>query len=112
MCVLGGTGRYGLDEVGGKMTLDAATLTNSMEHLNAGALGVRICEEAGAVVIERLDPLIGIDEVSELVGFVPATIRSMVRKGLLHPVRSKGRSGSMRFRKSRLIADLRRIEDL
>lgn len=94
------------------MTIDAATLAGSMEHLNAGALGVRICEEAGVVLIERLDPILGIEDVSELVGFVPATIRAMVRKGLLHPIRSKGRSGSMRFRKSRLIADLARLEGL
>jgi hypothetical protein len=94
------------------MTIDATTLTNSMEHLNAGALGVRIFEQGGAVMIERLDPILGIDDVAELVGFVPSTIRVMVRKGLLHPIRSKGRSGSMRFRKSRLMADLAVIEKM
>jgi DNA-binding transcriptional MerR regulator len=55
---------------------------------------------------------LGVDEVAELIGFSASTVRAMARKGLLHPLKSKGMSGSLRFRKSRLVADMARMENL
>ena len=66
----------------------------------------------GSIFIEKHDPVLGVDEVAKMVGFTASTVRGMARKKLLHPLKSKGLSGSLRFRKSRLLADLKRIEDL
>lgn len=92
------------------MTVDASILSPALEHLKEGAFGVRIRERAGEVLIERTDPVLGVDEVAEWIGLTPATIRQMAAKGLLHPIKSKGVSGSMRFRKSRLVADFKKLE--
>lgn len=94
------------------MTLDASILSPALEHLKEGAFGVSITESAGCVTIERIDPMLDVDQVAELMGFNASTIRQMADKGLLHPIRSKGRAGSLRFRKSRLVADFAMMESL
>lgn len=90
----------------------AAVFSAALEHLKEGAFGVSIRNLPDGVLIERVDPILGAGEVAELVGFSASTVRAMAKKGLLHPLKSKGMSGSLRFRKSRLVADLKRMEEL
>lgn len=94
------------------MKMNASIFANVLEHLKDGAFGVLIKDDMGGVLIERVDRAIGVEEVADLIGFTPSTIRAMARKGLLHPLKSKGLSGNMRFRKSRLIADMARLEEV
>ncbi len=90
----------------------AAVFSAALEHLKDGAFGVSIRNLPDGVLIERVDPLLNVSEVAEIIRFTPATVREMARKGLLHPIKSKGFGGSLRFRKSRLVADMKRMEDL
>ena len=99
--------RSALDEVF-EMTVDANVLAPALEHLKDGAFGVSIRETNGSVLIERVDPVISTAEVAELLGVSGETVRRMADSGRLHPIKTPG--GMMRFRKSRLVADLARLE--
>lgn len=90
------------------MTVDASVMGPVVEHLRDGAFGVRISEDAAGVLIERVDPVLSAREVAAFIGVSDDTVRRMADKGQLHPIRTRG--GMMRFRKSRLVADLSRME--
>ncbi len=106
-CVLG----FGEAGGGEFMNFDAATLEPAFAHLADGAFGVVIRSDADRVFVERVDPVLTIDEVAEWLGWKASTVRSMEKKGLLHAMRSKGRSGSLGFGESRVVADAKRMED-
>ena len=93
------------------MKLDASGLEPIFAMLADGAFGVSFKETEDGVLIERVDPVLSVAEVAKWLGWSEPVIRTMEKKNLLHALRSKGRSGSLRFRKSRLVADLNRMEN-
>jgi len=94
------------------VTVDVSILAPAFEQLSEGAFGVSIKESDGGLLIERTDPIFTVDELAQYLDWSPATIRSMEKKGLLHAAKSKGRGGSLRFRKSRVVADLSKMESM
>ncbi len=83
------------------MMLDAAVLEPAFALLSEGAFGVVIRSDADRVFVERVDPVLSVDEVAEWLGWKASTVRAMEKKGLLHAMRSKGR----------LVADAKRLEE-
>ncbi len=93
------------------MKIDDSVFAQILGYLKDGAFGVSIKEITDGILIERVDPVLTVDQVSEWMQFSPSTVRAMEKKGLLHAVKSKGASGALRFRKSRVVADLARAEE-
>lgn len=94
------------------MTLDYSVLSKAFEHLCNGAQAVDITEVDGRVRIESIDPVLTVAEVSRMLQYSPAKVRYLERIGKLHAAKGKGTGGSLRFRKSRIMADLARMENL
>jgi len=93
------------------MKFDESGLEPIFAILADGAFGVSFKETEDGILIERVDPILSVAEVAKWLGWSESTIRRMEKKNLLHALKSKGRSGSLRFRKSRLVADLKRMEN-
>ncbi len=77
-----------------------------------GVYSVSVREVEGGVDLEINDPVHTVDSLAAELKLTPATIRNMERIGILHAVKTKGRGGSMRFRLSRVYADLHRAEEM
>ncbi len=90
----------------------AAIFSAALEHLKDGAFGVLIRNLPDGVLIERVDPVLSVAQVAEFLNLSEDTIRQMEDRGQLHAAKTKGRSGVLRFRKSRLVADLATLERL
>jgi hypothetical protein len=77
-----------------------------------GVYALSIREVDGGADIEIRDPIHTVESLAELLGFSEETIRNMERLGILHAIKSRGIGGSLRFRQSRVYADLRRAEEM
>ena len=94
------------------MMISREAMREVLGELRGGAFGVKITEQADCMVVEPFDPVLSIEEVAELMRLSTGRVRALVRAGVLHPFKSDGTSGTARFRKSRLLADLSKLEAL
>lgn len=77
-----------------------------------GVYGVRLREHSDGISVEISDPVLGVEALADRLGMAASTVRGMEKRGLLHAIRTKGRSGALRFRLSRVYADLQRAEEI
>ena len=93
------------------MDLNRENMVEVIRHLAAGSFGVRVREVSDKeLLIESVDPVMTVSDVGLFLLLTDATVRGMEKRGVLRAMKTKGTSGSMRFRKSIVIADFARAE--
>ena len=90
--------------------IDKNAMREIFAELQDGAFGVKITEKSDCLIVESFDPVLSLNEVSDLMRISTGCVRGLVNRGVLHPFKSAATSGTARFRKSRLLADLSKME--
>ena len=95
------------------MTFSTSALQSMASAMSErGVFSLSLREVEGGVDIEINDPIHTVESLATELKLTASTIRNMERIGILHATKTRGRGGSLRFRLSRVHADLNRAENM